>query len=135
MDTRVKTILRDCKMRPGADPEALEALAQSIGMRFPHDYVAFILDSNGVEGFVGDNYLWIWPLEQIPLYRKLCDEMPYIVFIASDGDGEGFAYDTRSSPPPIVHLPFIGMEEKLIRVLGRSILEFLERLERAPFFP
>ncbi len=135
MNPRVFSLLKRCTMRPGAGPPELDRIQRAIGMRLPDDYLELVQESDGVEGFVGDNYLAIWPVEHILTYRKLCDDTPFIVFFGSNGAGEGYAFDMRAVPAPIVNLPFIGMEEKLIRVLGRSILEFLERLESAPLFP
>jgi hypothetical protein len=122
-------------MRAGADPHVLDDVLRTIGLQLPADYRELMLFSNGAEGFVGDNYLMIWPVEELPGWREICDEMPYIVFFGSNGAGEGYAYDLRESPPAIVNAPFLGMEEDTIRVMGRSVLEFLERLERAPLFP
>jgi hypothetical protein len=136
MDPRVFEILKACNKRPGCVRAAVDSQMHSINFRCPTDYAELLRYTDGLDGFVGENYLIMRRLGELRWYgQEDCMPLPFLLFIGSDGGGEGYAYDTRSWPPPIVNVPFIGMEDKLIRVLGHSILEFLERLARAPLFP
>jgi hypothetical protein len=48
----------------GAAPEALANAGKRLSIDFPADYVAFMQQSNGGEGFVGkEGYLQLWPVE------------------------------------------------------------------------
>lgn len=134
MVERIKAIVRECSTKPAASKELIEDLQKALGLNLPADYASLLAFSNGIEGFIGENYVSIWSCERVRLYG-VYQCVPFLLFIGSNGGDEGYAYDTRASPFPIVNVPFIDMEEKLIRVLGHSILEFLERLERAPLFP
>ncbi len=136
MDQRIVQILKNCNKRPGGARSVVEARMQSLNFRCPTDYAELLGYSDGLDGFIGENYVIMRRLEELRWYgQEDYMPLPFLMFIASDGGGEGFAYDTRCWPPPIVNVPFIGMEEKLIRVLGHSVLEFLQRLESAPLFP
>jgi len=89
-------------------------------------------ESNGLEGWVGENYLSLWSVENVTRYG-VYECAPFLLFIGSNGGGEGYAYDTRLRHMPIVNVPFVGMDEDP-RVMGKTILEFLRRLEAAPLF-
>jgi hypothetical protein len=136
MDVRITEILANCEKRPPATRAQIDDLAKAAGIQLPADYVEFLMYSNGAEGFVGEedmNYLALWPVEDVRLHSAR-DYALFIVFIGSNGGGEGYGYDRRSSDLPIVNLPFIGVESEPPRVLGRSLLEFLQRLHDAPLF-
>jgi hypothetical protein len=78
--------------------------------RLPAEYVQFLEQMNGGEGFIGENYLRVWPIEDLIQNNKNyhVDEVaPELFLFGSSGGGEAFAFGTRSSPPPIVAVPFI----------------------------
>jgi hypothetical protein len=136
MDARIRELLTTCTISPGANHQSIEAAEQRLSVALPRDYVALLRFTNGCAGLLGPNYVNIYTIESVRWYTA--DEympLPFLLFIGSNGGAEGYAYDTRQHAKwPIVNVPFIGMEEQLIRVVGSSILEFLERLRDAPLF-
>ena len=47
----------------GVAPEVIADTAKHFAIDFPSDYVAFMRQSNGGEGFVGsEGYLQLWPV-------------------------------------------------------------------------
>ena len=133
MDRRVLGLLARCTLRPGASDELLSELTRALGVRLPTDYLSLLSHSNGLSGFVGENYLNLSRAEDVQACG-LHEYAPFFIFIGSDGGGEAFAYDTRHPEMPIVNVPFIGMVSEAPRLLGASILEFLERLRAKPLF-
>jgi hypothetical protein len=131
MEQRLLDLVAGCSLNPGAPEDALETLTRTLGLRLPADYLSLMSYSNGLEGFVGENYLALWAVERVRAYG-VYEDLPSFVFIGSNGGGEGYAYDTRSPDMPIVSLPFIGGKVGLERVLGKSLAEFLERLHAKP---
>jgi SMI1/KNR4 family protein SUKH-1 len=76
----------------------------------PAEYVKFLEQMNGGEGFIGENYLMAWPVQDLVQSNKdyLVEEAaPELFLFGSNGGGEAFAFDTRSFPPPIVGVPLI----------------------------
>ncbi|WP_426303948.1 SMI1/KNR4 family protein [Acidovorax facilis] len=97
----------------------------------PVDYKDFLKNTNGGEGFVGENYLILWTAEELAQFNneyQVKDYAPGLVLFGSDGGGEGYAFDTRTIPAPIVRVPFIGMDLAYIRPMADSFSEFLNKL-------
>jgi hypothetical protein len=93
----------------------------------------FLEQMNGGEGFVGKNYLMAWPIEDLIQFNKdyFVDVMaPELFLFGSNGGGETFAFDTRSSPPSVVAVPSIVYLEDAI-VLAPNFNEFLQHLYRS----
>ena len=117
----------------GKPPASLDSIARcQADLRFPlpADCVQFLQQMNGGEGFVGKNFLRAWPIEDLIQFNKdyLVDEAaPELFLFGSSGGGEAFAFDTRSAPPPIVAVPFIGSLEDAI-VIAPNFSSFLQHL-------
>jgi hypothetical protein len=78
---------------------------------------------NGGDGFVGENYLMVWPVEELIKSNKdyrVAEAAPGLFVFGSSGGGEAFAFDTRVTPPGIVTVPFIVMRLRLRRISTRS---------------
>jgi hypothetical protein len=61
--TRVNVV--PLALNPGASEEAIRVVADWIGSQLPFDYKQFLRNSNGGEGFVGQNYLQLWQAEEL----------------------------------------------------------------------
>jgi SMI1 / KNR4 family (SUKH-1) len=100
-----------------SNPPASSALiAQSqrgLNHALPADYVCFLQQMNGGEGALGDNaYLVLWRVEELvekSVGYEVADRAPELLLFGSNGAGEAFAFDTRSSPPTIIAIPFMGL--------------------------
>lgn len=108
------------------------ALCQSdLKFKLPVDYERFLAQMNGGEGFIGSNYLRAWPVEDLIQCNKdyLVDEAaPELFLFGSNGGGEAFAFDTRSSPPPIVAVPFIVISLEDAKEIAPNFDAFLQHL-------
>lgn len=88
---------------------------------------------NGGEGFLGEDYLILWGAEELAQFNREYEVQEYapgLVLFGSDGGGEGFAFDTRSSPPQIVQVPFIGMELQYANPVGSDFRDFISKMGR-----
>jgi hypothetical protein len=127
--------LRSSKPIHRAEPTLIVKCQAALRSSLPSDYVRFLLRMNGGEGFVGKRNLMAWRVEDLISSNKECkidDSVAALFLFGSDGGGEAFAFDTRSTPPPIVVVPFIGMDfqdTKLIAPNFDSFLQFLYRSE------
>lgn len=98
--------------RPPARVESIAQCQSHLKFQLPTDYVHFLEQTNGGEGFVGENYLRAWPVEELIQNNKdyrVEESAPGLFVFGSSGGGEAFAFDTRVMPPPIVAVPFIVM--------------------------
>ena len=119
---------------PPAGHEAVARCQSNLKFRLPAEYVQFLEQMNGGEGFSGENYLMAWSIENLIQFNKeyLVDEAaPELFLFGSSGGGEAFAFDTRSSPPPIVAVPFIVISLKDAIVLASDFNAFLQHLYRS----
>ena len=83
-----------------------------MGVSFPADYRDFLAVHDGGEGFVGENYLVLWSADQLDPYNRdyeFPEHAPALIGFGGNGGGEAFAFDTRTTPWPVVMVPFIGL--------------------------
>jgi hypothetical protein len=96
----------------------------------PTDYVQFLEQMNGGEGFIGKNFLRAWPIEDLMQFNKgffVDVAAPELFLFGSSGGGEAFAFDTRSFAPPIVAVPFIVSLEDATAI-APNFSSFLQHL-------
>src|SRR5258706_13646045 len=79
---------------------ALQKFDQEAGFRLPDDYLQFLQQTNGGEGFVGANaYIILWPIEELIKMNKayeVAEYAPGLFLFGSDGGGEAYAFDKHS---------------------------------------
>jgi cell wall assembly regulator SMI1 len=130
-ETMTENLAPEFDLRGGA-PESVVADAETkLRWVLPNDYKDFLRKANGGEGFIGENYLILWAAEELAQFNKeyqVQDYAPGLTLFGSDGGGEGFAFDTRSNPAPIVQVPFIGMDLTYARPVAASFDQFLVKL-------
>ena len=120
--------------RGPAMPEAISVFERQLGFRLPDDYVAFLRRHNGGEGFIGSGpYMMLWAVEELePLNRGygVASYCPELLLIGSNGGGEAYAFDRRSTPWCVVQFPFVDMDYSMCDVVGSSFSDFVEGLLR-----
>jgi hypothetical protein len=127
-----KELLSGFNGNPPADAESIRRIRAESGVQLPGEYVEFLRQVNGGEGFIGPNaYVILWRLEELRKYNddyQVGEYAPGLFLFGSDGGGEAFALDTRSEAMPIVSVPFVGMDLDSARVLAAGFREFLRTL-------
>ena len=116
--------------REPADPAALAALGEALGIAWPDDFVELMSITNGGEGWVGESYLSVYELDQIARFNSP-EFHPGLVLFGSDGGGESFAFRTSSTPPDIVMANLVGPDPA---VPQGDLSEFTDRLLKAATF-
>jgi SMI1 / KNR4 family (SUKH-1) len=118
---------------PQATAASIARCQSHLRFRLPADYVQFLQQMNGGEGFIGENYLRAWAVEELIQSNNdynVKESAPGLFLFGSNGGGEAFAFDARSSPPPIVAVPFIlDLEDAIF--LAPSFDAFLQHLYRS----
>ncbi|MCA9249369.1 MAG: SMI1/KNR4 family protein [Planctomycetales bacterium] len=131
MDKQIRLLLQHCERHDGVSGEQLSVLQRIAGDRLPEWYLDLMRWSNGLEGFIGsDNYLMLYSADEIPDANSgyVAENIPHLFIIGSNGGDAGYAIDLNTDNRPVVEVTFVDLE--LVRVVGRSLLEFLENLHR-----
>lgn len=117
---------------PPASHEAVRDFEIATSLNLPADYCEFLMQSNGGEGFIGnDSYLMLWRVEDLQQFNKdyeVAEYLDNVLLIGSSGGGEAYGFDIGKKPWPIVRVPFVGMESRLVESLAPTFSEFLEVL-------
>lgn len=114
---------------PPASEQAIRQVEQALGIVFPGEYKAFLLTTNGFEGWIGEFYAQFEPVERIIEETQLCcgEFFPWAIFLGSNRNLEMLILDTRENKFEFGLLPNIGDEKDFISS-GPSFEQFIERL-------
>jgi hypothetical protein len=134
MRIKLLRFIERLKKKPPVTEAMINAFIPGSGTRLPDEYLEFLRISDGIEGFIGKNsYVIFWPLEELLELNKayqVNEYAPGLFLFGSDGGGEAYAFDTRSSMS-IVRVPFVGMGLNEVRPIAPTFSGFLEVLENA----
>jgi hypothetical protein len=131
MSIPLDELLVDFPKAAPASEQSLQSAEKALGKPLPADYRAFLLQCNGGEGFMGRHYLILWKAEKLAQFNQeyqVPDYAPGLLMFGSSGGGEGFAFDTRMTPYPIVQVPFVGMSLNDAIPVADSFGKLLEKM-------
>jgi len=90
-----------------ADSAFVEGPSSRLGVTLPSDYLDFLRQYDGGEGFIGDNYIVLWKAEELADFNReygVEKYAPGVLLFGSDGGGEGYGFDTSSAPKTVVRM-------------------------------
>lgn len=132
MDDMIKKILDKAQLNLPATREILAEVESKLEIQFPDQYISFMLESNGVEGTVGNNsYVAIWTAEQLVILNEeyaVNEFTPGLVYFGSDGAGMAYAFDKRVGNMPIVEFPLKSINIEDAKHCGNTFMNFLQGL-------
>jgi hypothetical protein len=124
-------ILKRFNGNPPVRPESLAEFVARSGIRLPDEYKSFLLTSNGGEGFIGEAYVILWPIEellQVNAGYEVETNAPGLFAFGSDGGGEAFAFRQPCATASVVMFPWVGVDAESTIAMASSFNQFLERL-------
>lgn len=127
----MKYHLTEGALNDPAKSEILSDLSTRVGVALPKNYIDFLRQHNGGEGFIGDNYIIFWKAEELADFNREYEVETYapgIFLFASSGGGEGYGFDTNDAAMPIVCIPFIGMDRRYAETVASDLPDFFARL-------
>lgn len=123
--------LTEGQLNPPAEPGFVGELSAALGVTIPSDYLDFLQQHDGGEGFIGDNYIVLWKAEELADFNREYEVEKYapgILLFGSDGGGEGYGFDTETAAMPIVRVPFIGMERRYATPVAQDFPDLFAKL-------
>ena len=127
VNSQIDKFIDKFEKNPSIEPALIQQAVQNLGFDLPSDYLTLISQMNGGEGFIGDKYCRFYSIDKLIALNQafmVKDFAPGLFIFGSTGGGEAFTFDTRNSPASIVEIPFIPMDIKYAKVLGKTILDF-----------
>jgi hypothetical protein len=113
----------------------LQELESQIGQRLAEPLRQCLLLSGSPEGFFGESYIAFFSTREIATcWRQSQEAAAGFIPFASNGGGEWYGYDSRSTHRPFVLLPSIGMEWQAAMLLANTWDAFLDALNRGDLF-
>jgi hypothetical protein len=134
ISTENKDVLAKFHGGPPATIGSISRCEAQIGRKLPADYIRLMQQMNGGEGFIGQNYLMLWSLEELSKMNRntyFAEAAPGLLVFGSDGGGEAFGFDTRTAPPPVVVVPYVGMAWDTAVQMAPSFDAFILHLHRS----
>jgi hypothetical protein len=121
--------------RAGASLAAIAECEKHFKQKLHKDYQDFMMTTNGGEGFIGlKSYVMLWGIEELSSLNdgyETSNYLPRCVLFGSNGGGEAYGFDMRTSQNKIVQVPFVGMDWKSALLLSDSFNDFLLQLYEA----
>ncbi|WP_163103431.1 SMI1/KNR4 family protein [Peribacillus alkalitolerans] len=111
--------------------EVINIVEEHLKIKFPSDYIDFMLKNNGGEGDIGNSYLRLWRMEHIVESNEdyaIEEFASGLIVIGSDGGGTAFGYDFRHKKPKLVEVNFIGLNLDRPFYSTESFLDFIQYL-------
>ena len=130
----MKYSLTEGQLVEPANAADVDRLSASVGVALPIDYLDFLREHNGGEGFIGGNYIIFWKAQELADFNREYEVEKYapnILLFGSDGGGEAYGFDTQSSAMPIVRIPFIGMERRYATPVAKDFPDLFAKLSKA----
>jgi hypothetical protein len=128
LNSEINKIFEGFEKNPPINSVEVQKIANAINFELPSDYLEIFSFMNGGEGFIGNEYCRLYPLEElIPLNESFSvkEVAPSIFVFGSNGGGEAFAFNTTASSVSIVKIPFIPMDIGFAELLGKTFGDFL----------
>jgi hypothetical protein len=126
-------LLADFHSTGPVNETALKQFERDSQFQLPETYIQFLRQMNGGEGFIGDEYVILWAVEELLKMNsayEVPEYAPDLFLFGSNGGGEAYAFDKRSNSS-IVTVPFVGMDMGLTQPQAQDFRGFIERLSRS----
>lgn len=130
----LRSLARGLELNEGTPADRVAAVQTTLGVTFPDDLVAFLRESNGAEGIIGDGYLNLFRVEELVELNEIRERWVdrRLVLFASDGGGESYVFDTSVDPPRILEIRD-STDPEDERLVGTTLADLLRYVRRGPY--
>jgi len=122
----------------GNEPATVSAISDfeaESGIKLPDEYIQFLKRTKGGCGFVGSNYVDMYPVDKLNEYNRgygVAEFAPELLLFGSNGGGEALAFDRRYDKWPVVMVPFIPLDIREAVRIAPSFATFFDSLAKSP---
>lgn len=116
-------VLTEGQLDVPADLKLVDNLPVALGIDLPRDYLNFLRQHDGGEGFIKDHYIIIWKVTELADFNREYEVEKYapgIFLFGSNGGGEAYGFDVEDKAMPVVLVPFIGMDRRFAKRVTKS---------------
>jgi hypothetical protein len=129
LDASGRIALPGMILDPPADVTTLAQVDADMGP-LPEDYRDFLRRHNGGEGFIGGEYLLLWPAERLAAVNEgyeVAKYAPDLLLFGTNAGPDAYAFDRSRSPWPVVTTPFVGLGvEEYRQTLALSLTALID---------
>ncbi len=132
MNQELTTLLDGFSDVDGASPEAIAKVESVFNRELPDELRQILCKSNGISGVISNHELQICSTEEIIAYNQANSVQrytPQFLMFGSNGGGETYTLDYRTTPPSVVLVAAIGFDYKSAISIGMDFMSFLHRLK------
>ena len=123
-------LLQSCSTRDGASVAVVEEAERTLGTELPAEYKAFLLETDGVEGFLAeDAFFSLWSAADLPELNdaySVLEFVPGLTLIGTDGGDTGYGFRRHEGRLEYVSVPLVGMATATIEVMGESFAQLVQ---------
>ena len=113
--------------------DQVKRLQTVLGEELPEDYCSYLAQFHGFENFIGEEYVVLWPVEEIESANEdslIKNSLANTIGIGGNGGGEYLAIEKVGSKGcKIVLSPLIDLSSEHHITVGQSFTDFIERLD------
>ena len=128
----MKNIIKDLERigwnsNKGKNLNDIGIVEKQLHIAFPEDYLEFLKWSNGGEGYVGENYISFWKVEDLAALNAEYQIQKYLSekFLGIGTDGGGICYGFYLEKEfPIFKCPLGDLDTNGITIVANSIKDF-----------
>jgi hypothetical protein len=98
-------------------------------IRIPEDYTDFLMLSNVGEGFIGEQYVILWSVDEIKEANEGYEVQIYlanVILLGTNGGGDGIGVEWTDSKARYISVDLIGMEIDYATNIGTTIFEVMK---------
>lgn len=116
---------------PPASEAALAKLRAALPGPPPDDWLALLRGMDGGEGYVGEDFVRLYSVEQVLKVKETLApvEVPGVILIGSTGGGVAYGYDYRGGgAPALVTADFIPLSDATVTRIAPTLTHHLAAL-------
>lgn len=100
---------------------------------FPKEYLQFMEWSNGGEGNIGENYLYLWKIENTEQLNKDYNIQQYLGMdcygFGTDGGDNCYCFDNKNGNK-IIKCSLGDLDYNEIKIISNTFYEFISKLDK-----
>lgn len=135
MTNIITALLPEVHQKPPVSEQVLEEIVRHVNL--PHDYIAILRLSNGMEGNINDiEYIRLWEAEKLLKNNQdyhIEEFVPGCFLIGSDRGETAYGLDLRLTSPSYGYYlsrPFISVDWDEVTIMGATFSEFIEAIKK-----